>query len=168
MVADGIRVVSTVPNQAIPRNLDVEGFQVKIFYYGQAVECDICERLGNVARDCPLKGKCLWCHQSGLLARECVNPPADSSDVPGDRPADPASVASPSVVVQPAPLADSNSVSSDSSASISSPVLLDSPVVGADMEEGCSSAGLFGGDHNISGSFSLDSISAIHQNNADN
>ena len=33
-VADGVRVVSMVRNQAIPRNLDVEGFRVKISYYG--------------------------------------------------------------------------------------------------------------------------------------
>ena len=152
-----------VRNEAIPRNLDVEGFRVKISYYCQTVEC-----LGHVARDCPLQGKCLWCHRSGHLVRECVNRRADSSDVPGDRPADPASVASPSVVAQPTPLADSNSVSTDSSASVSSPVSLDSPVVGPDMEEGGSSAGLSGGDDSISDSFSLDSISDIDQNSADN
>ena len=167
-VADGVRLVSMVCNKAIPQNLGVEGFRVKISYYGQAVECDVCERLDHIARDCPLKGKCLWCHQSGHLARECVNPRADSSDVPGDCPADPASVASPSLVAQPTPLADSNSVSTDSLASVSSPVLLDSPVVGAAMEEGGSSAGLSGGDDNISDSFSLDSISDIDQNCADN
>ena len=149
-VTDGVRIVSMIRNQAVPRNLDVEGFRIKISYYGQAVECNICEHLGHFAWDCPLKGKCLWCHQSGHLARECVNPRADSSDVPGDRPADPASVASPSVVAQPTPLADSNSLSTDSSASVSSPVLLDSPVVGADMEEGGLSVGLSGGDDNIS------------------
>ena len=167
MVADSVKVVSMVRNRAIPRNLDVEGFRVKISYYGQAVEYDICERLGHVARDCPLKGKCLWCHQSGHLSREHVNPRADSSDVPGDRPADPQSVASPSVVAQPTPLADSNSVSTDSSPSVSSLVLLDSPVVGADMEEDGSPAGLSGGDDNISDSFSLDSICDIDQNSAD-
>ena len=46
--------------------------------------------------------------------------------------------------------------------------LLDSPVVGADMEEGGSTAGLSGGDDNIADSFSLDSISDIDQNSADN
>ena len=84
-VADGVRVVSMVRNQAIPWNLDVEGFRVKVSHYGQAVECDICEPLAHVARDCPLKGKCLWCHQPGDLARECVNPRADSIDIPDDR-----------------------------------------------------------------------------------
>ena len=157
-----------VRNQAIPRNLDVEGFRVKISYYGQAFECDICELWSHVSRDCPLKGKCLWCHQSGHLSRERVNPRADFFEVPGDRPAYPPSVASPSVVAQPTTLADSNSVSTDSSASVSSPVLLDSPVVGTDMDEGGSPAGLSGEDDNTSDSFNLDSICDIDQNSADN
>lgn len=54
-VGDGVRVVSMARNQAIPRNLNVERFQVKASDYGQTVECDIFERLGNVAGDCPLK-----------------------------------------------------------------------------------------------------------------
>ena len=92
-----------VRNQAIPRNLDVEGFRVKISYYGQAVECDNRERLGHFAWDCPLKGKCLWCHQPGHLARQCVKPRAFSSDIPDDRPADTPLVATPSEVAQPTP-----------------------------------------------------------------
>ena len=63
--------------------------------------------------------------------------------------ADPPSVASPSVVVQSTPLADSDSVSTDSL------------VVGVDMEEDGSLAGLSGGDDNILDSFSLDSISTL-------
>ena len=59
MAVKSIKILSMVRNQAIPRNLDVEGFRVKISYYGQAVECDNRERLGHFARDCPLKGKCL-------------------------------------------------------------------------------------------------------------
>lgn len=63
--------------------------------------------------------------------------------------ADPASVTSPGVVVQSTPVADSDSVSTDSL------------VVGVDMEEDGSLAGLSGGDDNILGSFSLDSISSL-------
>ena len=92
-----------VRNQAIHRNLDVEGFRVKISYYGQVVECDNSERLGHFAWDCPLKGKCLWCHQPGHLARQCVNPRAYSSDIPDDRPADTPLIATPSQVAQPTP-----------------------------------------------------------------
>ena len=113
-VPDGVRVVSMVRNQAIPRNLDVEGFRVKVSYYGQVVECDICERLGDAARNCPLKWKCLLCHQPGHLARECGNPRADSSHIPDDHPADTPSVGTPSEVAQPTSPADSNNLSNDS------------------------------------------------------
>ena len=165
-VADGVRVVAMVRNQAIPRNLDVEGFRVKVSYYGQAVECDICERLGHVARDCPLKGKCLWCHQPGHLARECVNPRADSSDIPDDHPADTPSIATPSVVAQPTPPADSNNESNDSPTSVSSPVLFDSADVGSATEGKVSPAGFSGDDDDISDSFSVD-ISEMDQSNVD-
>ena len=165
-VADGVRVVSMVRNQNIPRNLDVEGFRVKVSYYGQAVECDICERLGHVARDCPLKGKCLWCHQPGHLARECVNPRADSSDIPDDHPADTPSVATPSEVAQPTPPADSNNESNDSPTSVSSPVLFVSADVGSATDGNVSPAG-FSGDDDISDLFSVDSISDMDQSSVD-
>ena len=103
---------------------------LKVSQYG-----DICERLGHIARDCPLKGKCLWCHQAGHLARECVNPHADSSDLPDDRSAETPSVASPSEMAQPTPPADSYNVSNDSPTSVSSPVLFDSADVVIAMED---------------------------------
>ena len=81
-IFDGVRVVTMIRDKPIPRNLDVDGFHVKVSYYGQSVECDICSNHGHVARDCPLKGKCLWCHQPGHLQRDCTNPRAgDNSDV---------------------------------------------------------------------------------------
>ena len=58
-VADGVRVVSMVRNQAIPRNLEVDGYHCKVSYYGQAKECDMCEKTGHTAKDCPFRGKCL-------------------------------------------------------------------------------------------------------------
>lgn len=69
--------------------------------------------------------------------------------------ADPPSVASPSVVVQSTPVADSDGVSTDSL------------VVGVDMEEDGSLAGLSGGDDNILHSFSLDSISTLFDVNVE-
>ena len=80
-VCDGVRIVTMIRSEPIPRNLVVDGFHIKVSYYGQAVECDICNEQGHVARDCPLKGKCLWCHQSGHLRRECLNPRAGESTV---------------------------------------------------------------------------------------
>ena len=56
-VADGVRVVSMVRNQAIPRNLEVDVYHCKVSYYGQAKECEIfCENSGHIAKDCPFRG----------------------------------------------------------------------------------------------------------------
>lgn len=63
-------------NRAIPRNLVIADVHVKVSYPGQSIECDLCKRLGHVARDCPMKGKCLRCGQSGHVSRSCPNPSA--------------------------------------------------------------------------------------------
>ena len=89
-VADGVRVVSMVRNQAIPRNLVVDGYHFKVSYHGQAKECDICEKTGDIAKDCPFRGKCLRCGQAGHLYRDCRNEPV-AATTPGLRelPVDP-------------------------------------------------------------------------------
>ena len=123
--------------------------------------------MGHVARDCPLKGKCLWCHQPGHLARECVNPHPDSSDIPDDHPADTQSVGTPSELAQPTPPGDCNNESNDSPPSVSSPVLFLSADVSTAMEGEFSTAGFSGCDDDISDSFSVDSISDIDQSSAE-
>ena len=70
-VCDGVRVVSMIRKKSIPRHLTVDGFFCKITYYGQPLECDICNKTGHIARDCPLKGKCRRCLQAGHLERDC-------------------------------------------------------------------------------------------------
>ena len=65
------------------------------------------------------------------------------------------------------PLADSNNVSNDSATSVSSRVLFDSVDLGTAMEKDISPAGFSRGDDDISDSFSVDSISDIHQSSAD-
>ena len=70
-VCDGVRTVRMVRARAIPRNLTIDGFHVKVSYPGQAPECDICYDLGHIAKNCPLRGKCLECRQSGHLRRDC-------------------------------------------------------------------------------------------------
>ena len=79
-----------VRNQAIPRNLEVDGYHCKVSYYGQAKECDICEKSGHIAKDCPFRGKCLRCGQAGHLYRDCRNEPV-AATTPGPRelPVDP-------------------------------------------------------------------------------
>lgn len=89
-VADGVRVVSVVRNQAIPRNLEVDGYHCKVSYYGQAKECDICEKTRRIAKDCPFRGKCLRCGQAGHLYRDCRNEPiAATTPGPRELPVDP-------------------------------------------------------------------------------
>ena len=83
-VADGIRVISMVRNQAIPRNLEVDGYHCKVSYYGQAKECDICEKTGHIAEDCLFRGKCLRCGQAAHLYRDCRNGPV-AATTPGPR-----------------------------------------------------------------------------------
>ena len=70
-VCDGVRTVRMVRARAIPRNLNIAGFHVKVSYPGQAPECDICFELGHIAKNCPLRGKCLECRQPGHLRRDC-------------------------------------------------------------------------------------------------
>ena len=48
-----VNAVQFVGKQAIPRNLEVDGYHCKVSYYGQAKECDICEKTGHIAKDCP-------------------------------------------------------------------------------------------------------------------
>ena len=83
-VADGVRVVPMVRNQAIPRNLQVDGYHCKVSYYGQAKECDICGKTGHIPKDCPFRGKCLRGGQAGHLYRNCPNEPVTAT-TPGPR-----------------------------------------------------------------------------------
>ena len=73
-ISTGTRVLKMVQNSPIPRSLDVAGYMCKTWYVGQPVECDICEG-GHVSKNCPLKGKCRRCLESGHMARDCKNPP---------------------------------------------------------------------------------------------
>ena len=73
-ISTGTRVVKMVRNSPIPRSLDVGGYMCKTWYVGQPVECDICQG-GHVSKNCPFKGKCRRCLESGHMARDCKNPP---------------------------------------------------------------------------------------------
>ena len=89
-VVDGVRVVSMVRNEAIPRSLEVDGYHCKVSNYGQAIECDICEKTGHIDKDYPFRGKCLRCGQAGHLYRDCRKEPV-AATTPGQRelPVDP-------------------------------------------------------------------------------
>ena len=65
-------------------------YHCKVSYYGQAKECDICEKTRHIAKDCPFRGKCLSCGHAGHLYRDCGNEPV-AATTPGPRelPVDP-------------------------------------------------------------------------------
>ena len=81
-ISTGTRVVRMVRHSPIPRSLDVGGYVCKTWYVGQPVECDICQG-GHVSKNCPLRGKCRRCLESGHMARDCKNSPPPSLGVLG-------------------------------------------------------------------------------------
>ena len=70
-VCDGVRTVRMVRTRAIPRNLIIDGFPVKVSYVGQEPECDICGKKGHIARSCDMRGKCMEWKQPGHFQRNC-------------------------------------------------------------------------------------------------
>ena len=70
-VCDGVRTVRMVRSGAIPRNLIIDGFPVKVAYVGQELECDICGKKGHIAKNCEMRGKCMEFKQPGHFQRNC-------------------------------------------------------------------------------------------------
>ena len=68
---DSVRTVRMVRTRAIPRNLIIDGFPVKVWYVGQEPECDICGKKGHIARTCDMRGKCMECKQPGHFQGDC-------------------------------------------------------------------------------------------------
>ena len=79
-VHTGTRLVCMVRKHDIPRNVIIDGVNCRVWYKGQPLVCDICND-NHKAADCPLKGKCKWCHEAGHFVRHCPKP---AWYVPGD------------------------------------------------------------------------------------
>ena len=70
-ICDGVRVVSMIRSEPIPRNVTVGPCHLKESYPGQAQQCDICDQTGHIAKTCPLRSKCRRYKKEGHYDRDC-------------------------------------------------------------------------------------------------
>ena len=89
-LCNGNRIVEMVLNEELPYFLSICGYQCRVWYRGQPIQCIVCRDFGHRAQSCPLSGRCRYCHHPGHKARECARawvqvPPTVPADVdPGD------------------------------------------------------------------------------------
>ena len=70
----GTRLVDLVFASPPPRIAQIGTYQCRIWYRGQPIICNLCEREGHKSSSCPDKDKCRLCHEVGHIARNCPNP----------------------------------------------------------------------------------------------
>lgn len=72
----GTRLVSIVLRSGVtlPRFININGYNCKIWYRGQPLICNLCAVQGHRSANCPNKDKCRRCGASGHFARACTNP----------------------------------------------------------------------------------------------
>lgn len=71
---DGVSTVRMVRTQAIPRNLIIDGFPVKVSYVGKEPECDICGKKGHIERNCDMRASAWSVSSLGIFngIAQCV------------------------------------------------------------------------------------------------
>ena len=113
-LCNGNRILKLILNEELPYFLSVCGFQCRVWYRGQPLQCLVCRQRGHRAQSCPLSGRCRYCHQVGHMARDCAQawdptPPAVSADVRID---DESSVSDSgtAMVVEPSVVSDSDPI----------------------------------------------------------
>ena len=83
-LCNGNRILKLILNEDLPYFLSVCGFQCRVWYRGQPLQCLVCRQRGHRVQSCPLSGRCRYCHQVGHMARDCAQawdpPPVVSVD----------------------------------------------------------------------------------------
>ena len=88
-LCNGNRVLKMVVNEDLPYFISVCGYQCRVWYRGQPIQCFVCRQPGHRAQSFPLSGRCRYCHQVGHMARDCAQawdptPLAVSADIRTD------------------------------------------------------------------------------------
>ena len=71
LLFDGNRVIKMILEKDLPYFLTVFGFECRLWYRDQPIQCFLCREHGHRAQSCPLSGRCRRCRQPGHVAREC-------------------------------------------------------------------------------------------------
>lgn len=88
-LCNGNRVLKMVLKEDLPYFMSICGYQCRVWYRGQPIQCFVCRQSGHRAQACPLSGRCRYCHQVGHMARDCAQawdptPPVVSADIRTD------------------------------------------------------------------------------------
>ena len=71
LLFDGNRVINMILEKDLPYFLTVFGFECRLWYRDQPIQCFLCHEHGHRAQACPLSGRCRRCCQPGHVTREC-------------------------------------------------------------------------------------------------
>ena len=99
-LCNGNRILKLILNEDLPYFLSVCGYQCRVWYRGQPLQCLVCRERGHRAQSCPLSGRCRYCHQVGHMARDCARAWDPPPSVPVDADVDVASVSDSATVIE--------------------------------------------------------------------
>ena len=99
-LCNGNRILKLILNEDLPYFLSVCGYQCRVWYRGQPLQCLVCRERGHRAQFCPLSGRCRYCHQVGHMARDCARAWDPPPSVPVDADVDVASVSDSATVIE--------------------------------------------------------------------